>query len=208
MQKVPPHGVTTRGLDVSHYDGSIDFGRVRASGRDFVFAKCTEYSADSTYSHNKAAAEAAGLLFGAYHFFHPSRDPLAQAENFLKNAQLKAGNLHAVLDWESSDSVAPNNDVARAKVWLNHVEQATGRAPIIYGGPYFLQALALDQSFKHYPLWVANYGVQTPSVPDPWSVWSFWQYSDRGDVPGIPAANEDLDIFNGPVDNLRKLTIA
>jgi lysozyme len=207
MRKVTPAGVVTKGLDVSHYDQVIDFEKVKASGREFVFAKCTEYNADKMYARNRDAARAAGLLFGAYHFFHPKRDAKEQAELFIKNAKLENGDLHPVLDWETTDNIPSNLDRARAKMWLDLIEAAYGKAPIIYGGPYFLQALNLDVTFSKYPLWVAHYGTSTPMVPDPWRVWTFWQHTDKGEVPGIPADNEDLDLFNGPLENLRKLTI-
>ena len=207
MIKVAPGPVTVKGLDVSHYDEVIDFAKVKAAGYQFAFSKCTEYNADNTYARNKAYAQASGLLFGAYHFFHPSRDAKAQAELFLKIAKIVKGDLQPVLDWESTDGVPSGADRARGKVWLDIVEKAVGRKPIIYGGPYFLQALALGPLFAEYPLWVAHYGTSAPLVPSPWRVWSFWQNSDRGNVPGIPAPDEDLDLFNGPLENLKKFTI-
>lgn len=207
MIKVPAGSVTVRGLDVSHYQGNIDFHQVKASGQAFVFAKCTEYNADDKYAQNKAGAKAAGLLFGGYHFFHPSRDAKGQADTFLKIAKLVAGDLLPVLDWESTDGVPSSLDRARGRVWLDAVEKACGKTPIIYGSPYFLQALALDDSFKRYPLWVANYGVSAPLVPAPWKTWTFWQNSDKGNIPGVPGSHEDTDLFNGPLENLKKLII-
>lgn len=207
MKKVRAGVITVPGLDVSHYDENINFSLVKASGREFVFAKCTEYSPDSLYSKNKINAEAAGLLFGAYHFFHPSKDPNNQAQNFLLHAKLQKGNLPAVLDWESSDNIPSQLDRQRGKIWLDVVEKATGKPPIIYGGPYFLNALSLDTSFKKYPLWVAHYGVSSPLVPNPWLNWTFWQNSSTGSVPGIPAKDEDLDIFNGSLSSLKLLTL-
>lgn len=207
MVKVAPGAKTVKGIDVSHYDGLIDFEQVKKSGREFIIAKCTEYNADNTYSLNKFGAKNAGLLFGAYHFFHPNKDPKAQAEKFLKIADLQKGELHPMLDWEVTDNVPSAEDVRRAKVWLDIVESACGKAPIIYGGPYFLNALNLDHTFRHYPLFVAHYGTSSPLVPAPWGVWSFWQHTDKGSVPGIPAPDEDLDVFNGSLEQLKKLTL-
>jgi lysozyme len=206
MKKIPAAGSITKGLDVSHFDKTINFDAVKTY-RDFVFAKCTEYRPDDTYEHNRLAARKAGLLFGAYHFFHPRKDAKDQAELFLKNAKLEPGDLPPVLDWESTDNIPNITDRVRAKMWLDVVEAAYGKAPIIYGAPYFLQALNLDVTFTKYPLWVAHYGTTMPLVPDPWRVWSFWQHTSTGEVPGIPAPYEDLDVFNGPIENLRKLTI-
>ncbi len=207
LRKVPLRPQVVRGLDVSHYDEQIDFKMVKLSGRQFVFAKCTEYNMDKTYIRNKKAAEAAGLLFGAYDFFHPSRDPVKQAENFLTAAQLHPGNLVPVLDWETSDDIPNSTDRARASVWLQTVEKAVQRPPIIYGSPYFLHALNLDGSFSRYPLWIAHYGTSTPLIPSPWSECAFWQHTDKGAVPGIPAPDEDLDIFNGTYAELQRLVL-
>lgn len=207
LRKIPIKGPIVRGLDVSHYDGPIDFKTVKLSGREFAFAKCTEYNVDNTYARNKVQAQNAGMLFGAYHFFHPSRDPKAQAENFLSRAQLGKGNLVPVLDWESSDDIPNATDRARASEWLQIVEKAVGRPPIIYGSPYFLHTLNLGTSFSRYPLWVAHYGTTVPLVPDPWTNWAFWQHSEKGAVPGIPAPDEDLDIFNGTYADLQRFVL-
>lgn len=207
MVRVPPGPYKVSGLDISHYQGNVDFKQVRASGIEFVFAKCSEYVADDKYVQNKAGAKAAGLLFGAYHFFHPSKDPKNQAETFLRIAKLGPGDLPPVLDWESTDNVPSSSDRARGKTWLDLVEKAYGKPPIIYGGPYFLQALGLDESFKRYPLWVAHYGTTAPLVPAPWKSWAFWQFSDKGVTPGVPGAHGDADVFNGPLDALKKYVI-
>lgn len=206
MLKVKPGAVVTKGLDVSTYDAVIDFTEVKAAGFEFVVAKCTEGAtiADRFYLRNKQEAKAAGLLFGAYHFFRPGTDAKRQAENFLGNAQLEKGELQPMFDWEVSQGPG---DIQKAQTWLDEVERACGKKPFIYGPPYMLNDLRLPESFKEYPLWVANYGVSAPLVPAPWRVWSFWQYSDRGEVPGIPSPQEDMDIFNGPLSQLQKMVI-
>jgi len=68
---------------------------------------------------------------------------------------------------------------------------------MIYGGPSFLSDLALPGTFKAYPLWIAHYGVATPRIPQPWTNWTFWQSSD--------ASGQDLDLFSGSADDLKKL---
>jgi lysozyme len=206
MQRVKAKGQTVKGLDCSHYDGLVDFKQVKAAGYEFVWNKCTEGTgnADRSYNVNRAKASAAGMLFGAYHFFRPGLDPLKQAEWFLRNAELKSGDLQPVFDWESFQGPA---DQAKARIWLERVERACGRKPIIYGSPYSLNQLNLAPEFVLYPLWIAHYGTLEPLVPAPWKVWSFHQYTDRGAVPGIPATDEDIDRFNGPIENLRKFTL-
>jgi lysozyme len=196
-----------KGLDVSHYDGPINFEGVKRSGRDFVIAKCTEYNVDANFARNKTGAKAAGLIFGSYHFFHPLQDAAAQAQNFLNRAQLAKGDLIPTLDWEATASYPSSQDRLRAKLWLNIVEKAIGRAPIIYGSPYFLQSLTLEPLFSRYPLWIAYYGANSPLIPAPWHDWTFWQTTNKGSAPGIPAPDEDLDVFNGTYTDLKKLVL-
>src|SRR5262245_41899661 len=93
------------GIDVSHHQDLIDWPTVAASGKQFVFAKATEGRSfvDPMYAINKAGAEAAGLLFGAYHFAQPgaqANDPIVEADHFVDHAQLQPGNLLPVLDIE------------------------------------------------------------------------------------------------------------
>ncbi len=206
MRRAPPGIVTVKCLDVSHYDETIDFSKVKAAGFEACYAKCTEGTAviDARYSSNKQKAKAAGMLFGAYHFFRPGSDAKTQAEHFLMHADLKPGELIPSLDWEVSQG---RSDVPKAQLWLNIVEQACGQKPVIYGPPYMLNDFNLPASFRDYTLWVAHYGVTAPLLPAPWKYWSFWQYSEKGSVPGIPAADEDMDMWNGSLDQLKKMVL-
>ncbi len=209
MIRVKPHGPVVRGVDISHHNGVVHFDALKAAGVEYVYAKCSEYTVDGTYQRNKAAAKAAGLLFGAYDFFHPAKPPAAQAAFFLKNANLQLGDLVPWLDWESTDGVPSVVERVRAIQWLNIISAEMGgkKRPIIYGSPYFLQALDLDViSFKKYGLCTANYGVDAPLVPPPWDDWVMWQTSEHGHIPGVSGA-EDTDLFNGTIDDLKAYTI-
>lgn len=203
MVKMPPGPEITRGLDTSHWDGPIDFAAVMASGREFCYQKCTEYNADNSYRKNMANAKLAGLVWGAYHFFHPSKDPASQANLFISIANLQRGDMIPILDWEVTDNIPSKTDRSRAKIWLDIIEKRYGKPPMIYIGPYFAKALTLTADWARYPLIVAHYQTSAPLVPAPWPNWTFWQYTDKGDVPGIPAPDEDLDTFNGTIAMLR-----
>ncbi len=195
-----------KGLDVSHYDEKIDFSKVRASGFEFCWAKATEGLTyyDKKYSINRVQAKAAGLLFGAYHFFRPGSDPLKQAEHFLSKAKIEKGDLLPAFDWEVSQGFG---DVKKAKLFLDHVEDAIGKKMVIYGPPYMLDGLSLSSAFAEYPLWVAHYTNLSPLIPSPWTHCSFHQYSEKGSVPGIPAPDEDMDLWNGSLENLKKMVV-
>jgi lysozyme len=199
-------GQTLRGVDVSHYDGSINWTQVKAAGITFAFAKATESDndIDSTFATNWAGMKAAGVVRGAYHFFDPAVSATAQAAYVLKTVgTLEAGDLPIVLDFEQLDGVSEASAVADAVTFLASVTQSTGKKAILYMSSDFLAGSypALDS----YTLWVANYGVSCPGMPSGWSTWSFWQSSDSGSVSGISDA-VDLDSFNGTLSALTALT--
>ncbi len=193
------------GIDVSHWQGSIDWVAVRGSGVDFAFIKATEGATytDPQFARNWAAAADAGVRRGAYHYFRPSVDAVKQAENFLRAARIGPNDLPAVLDVETSEGVAGDALLLAVRTWLETVERATGKRPIVYTYPDFWNRYAAG-SPGPYPLWIANYGRDQPSVPIGWNDWTFWQYTSTGRVPGI-AGDVDQNRFNGSAAQLAAL---
>lgn len=209
---------TVPGIDVSYWDAGIDWPKVRATGQRFVFVKATEGTTfvDSTFDDNWIGAKNAGLLRGAYCFFHPNLDAAKQADLFIKTvkAMKDNGELPHVLDLEAHDNQSKSKIIAQAKIWLDAVEAAFGRKPVIYSGQYFLQDHFSETGggppswAKDYPLWLAQYPYQytpgmQPVLPRGWFKWTFWQYSDKGVVNGINAA-VDMNVFNGTLEELYK----
>ncbi len=94
---------------------------------------------------------------------------------------------------------------ARLKAWLTLVEKHYGVKPIIYTSHNFWNN-QLKESFGDYPLWVAEYGVDLPGVPDGWVTWSFWQYESNTNPPGVPKM-ADLNYFNGSIEELKRMII-
>jgi len=213
---------TVPGIDVSYWDAGIDWPKVRATGQRFVFAKATEGDGykDPTFDDNWLGAKSAGLLRGAYHFFHPNIDPKKQAKNFIDYVRTMNddGELPHVLDLEVHDNQTKDKIISRAKAWLDEVEKAFGRKPIIYSGQYFLQDYFSEAGggppswAKDYPLWLAQYpnnyveGMK-PGLPRGWYNWTIWQYSEKGVVNGINA-KVDLNLFNGSLEDLYKFAKA
>lgn len=209
---------TVPGVDVSYWDSGIDWPKVRATGQRFMFTKATEgdFYADPTFAANWSGAKAAGLLRGAYHFFRCNVDPNKQAKKFIDYVKTVKdnGELPPVLDLESHDGQPKDKIISRAKTWLDEVEKAFGRKPIIYSGQYFLQDYFSEAGggppkwAKDYPLWLAQYpntyvDGQQPFLPRGWFKWTFWQYSEKGRVNGINAS-VDLNVFNGTLEELYK----
>jgi len=207
---------TVPGIDVSYWNAGIDWPKVRATGQRFVFVKATEgdsYS-DPSFAANWSGAKAAGLLRGAYHFFRANVDAKKQAARFID--QLKSvndnGELSPVLDLETNDGQKKDKIIERAKAWLDLVEGAFSKKPIIYSAQYFLQDYFSEAGggppvwTKDYPLWLAqypnNYSEDSkPFLPRGWFNWTFWQYSEKGRVNGINA-NVDMNVFNGTLEQL------
>jgi lysozyme len=210
---------TVPGIDVSFWNAGIDWPKVRAAGQRYVFAKATEgdFYADPTFDDNWRGAKAAGLLRGAYHFFRSNVDPKKQADKFINyvKSMNDDGELPPVLDLETHDGQAKAKIISRAKSWLDLVEEAFDKKPIIYSGQFFLQDHFSEAGggpplwAKDYPLWLAQYpnqyvpGMQ-PVLPRGWFKWTFWQYTDKGRVNGINA-RVDLNLFNGTLEDLYRL---
>lgn len=209
---------TVPGIDVSYWNSGIDWPKVRATGQRYVYAKASEadFYKDPTLDDNWAGAKSAGVLRGAYHFFRCGVDPVSQAKNYIEYVKSlnDDGELPPALDLEVSDGVPNHKIIPSVKTWLNLVEAAFGKKPIIYSGFYFLKdSLSIvgggpPSWAKDYPLWIAQYPNQyvdgmSPSLPPGWFKWTFWQYSEKGKVNGINA-NVDLNVFNGSLEELYK----
>ena len=196
-----------QGLDVSHHQGTVDWNQAGTAGFQFAFMKALEgiTSFDSQFQANWAGSKAAGLLRGAYHFYHANDDPREQAEAFLSVYHPSPGDLPPALDIEISDGQSASTIIQGIEVWLSTVQEKVGVPPILYTGPSFWKSLGTQQ-FGDFPLWIADYGVTTPTVPAGWTGWTFWQYSQSGSVAGVSGA-VDLDYFQGSLEDLQGLTI-
>ncbi|WP_025685336.1 GH25 family lysozyme [Paenibacillus maysiensis] len=197
-----------QGIDVSHYNGTIDWQQVAAAGKTFAFIKATEGTTyqDNQFLANVQGARDASILVGAYHFLNATTTDGARQEaaNFARALESAGGRLDLppVLDYENNPkglSPAQISEVAHA--FLDETEKLTGRLPIVYTGNVF--ASKFDPTFSMYKLWVARYSTtQKPTAVPAWDNWWAWQYSSTGSVPGI-RGNVDLDEFNGTIDELR-----
>ncbi len=197
-------GPVTKGLDVSYYQGTVDFARVKAAGTVFVITRVSDgvRVQDAKFTENWPGIKAAGLIRGVYQFFRPAQDPIAQADLLLsKIGTLAPDDLPPVLDVEAVDGQTPATIQANMKIWLDRVEQSVRRKPMIYTAAFM--SASVGTAFAAYPLWVANYGVTCPKMPSTWMAWQFWQTSNKGAIPGI-AGDVDLDVFNGTLADLLK----
>ena len=197
------------GPDTSHYEPNVDWSRVKTASQ-FAFTKATEgiTLVDPLFARYWAEMKAVGLVRGAYHFFHPNINPVEQAKYFLRAVgELVSGDLPAVLDFETLvPGYTSKEYCATALAWLNEVEAATKKVPIVYGSPGILEVLN-SAEFARYPLWIAEYGVRAPRPTSPWKNWTFWQFSESYPVAGVPNKC-DANYFNGGVEQLNAIATA
>ncbi len=200
-------GLTTvKGIDVYHGDNggvAIDWNTVKSDGVSFAFAKASESTnfTDPMFATNWSGMKSAGLVRGAYHFFHADVDPVAQANYFLGVVgTVSAGDL-LVLDLETTNGQTQATIESNAATFLSTVATSSGVTPFLYTSPAFLTSFT---GLGGYPLWVANYGVSCPDVPAAWTTYTFWQSTGTGTLAALTGA-VDLDSFNGTLAELLAL---
>lgn len=206
LNNVCPGEETLHGIDVSYYQGTIDWETV-ANEVDFALIRVSHSTQifDTQFDANWANAHIAGVPAGVYQYFEPDEDPIAQADLLLEHmGPLMPGDLPPVIDVESTAGQTGPQIAMAVQAWVEHVEAALGVRPIIYTGPYFWQDNVGSDSFGDYPLWIAHYETDCPLTPTPWSVWDFHQYSGSGSTVGI-TGDVDQNTFNGSLDDLLAL---
>lgn len=204
-----PHGYKVHGIDISHYQGDINWKMLEQTRQgqfpvQFIFMKATEggdYS-DKRFVANFDSAKAHGFIRGAYHFYNPKTDVNKQADFFINSVKLEPGDLPPVLDIEKKGKDIPKLQ-ADLKLWLRRIENHYGVKPIIYASYKFKNRYLNDSVFNSYPYWIAHYYVDSVYYKGDWK---FWQHTDVGTLPGIKE-QVDLNVFNGGLEGLNALRI-
>ena len=204
-----PHGYQVHGIDISHYQGDINWKMLEQTRQgqfpiSFVFMKATEGGdyADDKFVANFDSARAHGFIRGAYHFYNPKTDANKQADFFIQSVKLEPGDLPPVLDIEKKgkDMKKLQQDL---KVWLRKVESHYGVKPIIYASYKFKTRYLNDSVFNSYPYWIAHYYVDSVRYQGDWK---FWQHTDVGTLPGIDE-KVDLNVFNASLQELKRMQL-
>lgn len=205
-----PEGYEIHGIDISHYQGEIDWNQLdealieRCPVR-FIVIKATEgtNNLDESFKENFFKVRDNGFIRGAYHFWSTKSTAADQAEYFLKNVHLEDGDLPPILDVEKKGNISNAQFKKDILTWLHIVEKAYNVKPIIYTYYKFKMQYLNDKIFDQYPYWIAHYYVDSIEYK---GKWKFWQHTDAGRLPGIKGY-VDFDIYNGSYYDLRKLTI-
>ncbi|MBN7810287.1 glycoside hydrolase family 25 protein [Algoriphagus sp. H41] len=198
------------GIDVSEYQGKIDFPELQLQLEnhpiEFVFVRATmgDDGVDKQFRRNWEGFGNMPVLLGAYHYYRPNENSSKQAENFIKTAKLKPGNLIPVLDIEKHSTIQSREKLREGlKNWLRIVEEHYGVKPMIYTGDRFFWDVLHGHGFDGYPIWVANYNlIVEPETED----WEIWQFSEKGRLPGI-RERIDLNVFQDGSEYLQSLVI-
>lgn len=193
-----------RWIDVYNGDGLIAWQKVLDSGIRGAFLKASQGASwvDKSFPDNWTRCGQVGLTRAPYHFFTGDAGGRVQAAHALSVVSLPNKSMPWVLDLEQAGNLSPDDLQENALHWLEIVEQATGKTPIIYGNRSFLeQYLQAESVFARYPLWLAHPGSDPGRVPAPWTSWTFWQCGFGEDstgwqVPGCPS-RVDANVYNG-----------
>lgn len=207
-----PDGYEIRGIDISHYQGEIDWellqnAMIEKSPIRFVVMKATEGASkvDPSFNENFQQAREYGFIRGAYHFWSNKSSARQQAYFFLDKVPLEVGDLPPVLDVEHKPADKSVEDFQRdVLTWLHIVEDRYHVKPIIYTYYKFKMTNLNSPVFDDYPYWIAHYYVDKIEYK---GEWKFWQHTDAGRLPGIKGY-VDFNIYNGSFYDLKQLTIS
>jgi lysozyme len=200
--RMSPKRYPVHGVDVSRWQGNIDWKNLKAHGANFAFIKATDGGdrLDPMFRKNWQGAKAAGVRHGAYHFFFWCRSGESQARWFIRNVPREAGALPPVIDVEWTRSRAcpkrpsPANVRKKMGAFMDALEAHYGQRPIIYTAPDFYED-NLQGAFPNHPFWLRAV-AEHPSKVYGNRKWVFWQYSGTGLSKGV-AGKIDLNVFNG-----------
>ncbi len=205
-----PTSYSIHGIDVSKYQSTINWAMVKAMKVKnikigFAFIKATEgiSSKDFKFPYNWENAAKNQITRGAYHYFLANKNPVEQANNFVKHVKLQRGDLPPVVDIEDLAGTNPKQMRIALKSFLNLIQNRYKVKPIIYSYATFYRDY-LGTEFDNYPLWIAHY--KEKDKPDVTRPWQFWQHSEEGHVNGI-AHKVDFNVFNGDSVAFKKLLL-
>lgn len=197
---VGAQAATYRGLDVSVWQGAIDFAQVRASGKEVVYIRAGYgHAEDTRFCENAANARQAGMKTGFYFYVTATNTAQArqQAAYFAELIREVPYDCRPAVDFEQYGSLSKAELNAIALAFAETLESRTGITPVFYTNAYSAASI-WEAELTRYPLWIADYGPSEPASIGHWRSWVGFQYADNGRVPGI-SGNVDLDRFTDGV---------
>ena len=199
-----------RGVDVSHYQGEIDWEILSSQNVDFAFIKATEGSTftDGCFPYNFSRARACDIAVGAYHFFSFDSPGESQADHFIRTVIPFAGMLPPVIDLEFYGAHAgnpPDSTAVRAELdaMLSALEAHYGLKPILYATEESYECYLVG-AYEEYDIWIRNV-IAKPHLSDN-RAWTFWQYTNRGRLDGYAGEEPfiDINVFRGTAEEFSR----
>lgn len=200
-------GYPVRGVDVSHYQGEINWQVLAEQDIVFAYIKATEGTTytDECFKKNWADAAKTDLMVGAYHFFSFSSPGINQAEHFIETVGSLSGKLIPAVDVEYYGTQEPEKQTVVNELadYLETIEAMYGVKPVIYT-TYSAYHNFIRGNFDEYPLWIRNVYF-TPDL-GLMGKWSIWQYTDREIMAGYSGEEQyiDADVFCGSEEEWEK----
>jgi GH25 family lysozyme M1 (1,4-beta-N-acetylmuramidase) len=182
------------GIDVSSWNHVGSWQQAKGDGVELGISKATEGLdfTDPSYVDNWQGSSILTARI-AYHFGHPSHNPIDEAAHFLSVATFGPADW-PMLDLESTDGLGFAHAAAWAQAWCQYVEDRTGKAPFFYSYSAFIASMGVAaNALTAFPLYLAAYQAAAPS-PSPWAKWSIWQDTSSGQVAGV-YGTVDLDVL-------------
>lgn len=199
------------GVDVSNYNTSIDWAKVKAAGKDFAIFKSSEgihYLSPELQKQITGTLEAGVIAAAIYHFCHLSEDAAVQGK--LLGSRARAFGIRPALDIETQPAgMTMKATLEWMNVALDACEQEYGGPCMLYSYYAYLEALHLPEEWGMTDLWLAEYPsfatpAKPPKLPGPWTEYTFWQYggdANKAVCDGIPGF-ADLDVWPGTIEEL------
>lgn len=193
----PSSNVIYRGIDVSEWQGDIDFRKVKEAGIEVVYIRAGQGFSyeDAKFERNYEEAKKNGLKVGAYHYVTARNTDEAklQAQFFVSLISKKQIDCRLAMDFESFGNLSREEINKIALEFIKEVERLSKKEVVVYSNTYDATNI-FNKEVAEYPLWVAQYGVSSPQDNGNWNNWIGFQYSSTGRVNGIEG-NVDLDRF-------------
>lgn len=176
----------TVGIDVSHHQGDIDWGKLPKSQILFVYMKATEGKTytDPTFHKNMRGAQKAGFKVGAYHFFRMTSGACEQFKHFQSQVGKYKMDLIPMIDVETNDGKPVRQLQDSLDVFISLVEKEYGVKPMIYGTQRSYNTYCAPK-YNNLHLYIGRYGPNSPQINGNGS-YTIWQYSEKGKITGIP----------------------
>ncbi|MBR2304477.1 MAG: glycosyl hydrolase family 25 [Ruminococcus sp.] len=202
-------GYEVKGVDVSSYQGIIDWDKLSRQDISFAYIKATEGSSwtDERFSYNFNESKNAGIIAGAYHFFSFDSSGAEQAEHFIDTVPVSDKALPPAIDLEFYGSYfdkPPKKEkvLKELRSMADKLEEHYGVKPVIYTTGKAFSNYIEDTEFEDYSTWTRQVYVPFAKADS----WDIWQYSDTAELDGYNGDEKciDMNVFNGTKEQFDK----